>query len=48
MRCSADGMPLGLQLIAERGGEVSLCALAQSFETALGGFPTLAGTPVLP
>jgi hypothetical protein len=34
--------------IAERGGEVGLYALAQSFETALGGFPTLAGTPVLP
>ncbi|QYN36100.1 hypothetical protein K1T35_01730 [Pseudonocardia sp. DSM 110487] len=48
MRCSVDGMPLGLQLIAERGGEVGLYALAQSFETALGGFPTLAGTPVLP
>jgi aspartyl-tRNA(Asn)/glutamyl-tRNA(Gln) amidotransferase subunit A len=48
MRCSADGMPLGLQLIAERGGEVGLYALAQSFETALGGFPTLAGTPGLP
>lgn len=48
MRCSADGMPLGLQLIAERGGEAGLYALAQSFETALGGFPTLAGKPVLP
>lgn len=45
MRCSADGMPLGLQLIAAHGDDEGLCAMARSYETALGGFPTLAGRP---
>lgn len=43
MQCSADGMPLGLQLIAERDGEARLYTIAQAYETAVGGFPTLAG-----
>jgi aspartyl-tRNA(Asn)/glutamyl-tRNA(Gln) amidotransferase subunit A len=39
MHPSADGMPLGLQLVGPRYGEGRLYALAEAYEDAYGGFP---------